>query len=91
VGTKNILEAALQSGVKRVLYASSTTIYGIEKGIPFQIPINESQPFLSQYIRTDQLQCRECDMSYHTSKVMAEQLLAWYGLNKKLETIALRF
>jgi len=33
--TLNVAKAALSNGVKRVIYASSTTIYGIEKGIPF--------------------------------------------------------
>ena len=91
VGTKNILETALENNIKRVIYASSTTIYGIERGIPFQTPINEQQPFISQYLQADDLHCRECDLSYHTSKVMAEQLLAWYGFSKKIQTVALRF
>ena len=90
-GTNNVLKAALENKIKRVIYASSTTIYGIEKGIPFDIPITENQKFVSQYISSDKLSCRDVDLSYHMSKVMAEQIVAWYGLNKKLETIALRF
>lgn len=89
--TGYVASAAVQNGIKRMIHGSSTTIYGIERGIPFQIPITESQPFVSQYLKTDDLSCRECDMSYHTSKVMAEQIIAWYGLNKKLQTVALRF
>lgn len=89
--TLNVLKAALGNGVKRVIYASSTTIYGIEKGIPFQTPITESQPFVSQYLTADKLSTRDVDLSYHMSKVMAEQILAWYGLNKKIQTAALRF
>ncbi len=87
----NIVKAAVESNLKRIIYASSTTIYGIEKGIPFKIPINEDQLFVSQYISVDQLTCRDVDLSYHISKVMAEQIMAWYGLNKKIQTIALRF
>lgn len=89
--TLNVLRAALETGVKRVIYASSTTIYGIEKGIPFQTPITENQPFVSQYLKADQLSTRDVDLSYHMSKVMAEQVVAWFGLNKKIQTIALRF
>lgn len=89
--TFNVMKAATANNVKRVVYASSTTIYGIEKGIPFSIPITESQPLVSQYIKADRLSCRDVDLSYHVSKVMAEQMMAWYGLNKKIETVALRF
>lgn len=89
--TQNVCSVACELGIKRVVYASSTTIYGIERGIPFTTPITEDQSFVSQYLKEDQLSCREADLSYHMSKVMAEQVLAWYGLNKKVETIALRF
>lgn len=89
--THNVAKAALVNNLHRVIYASSTTIYGVEKGIPFQIPIKEDQRFVSQYIPATKLSCREVDLSYHVSKVMAEQIMAWYGLNKKIQTIALRF
>lgn len=87
----NVVKAASELGLKRVIYASSTTIYGIEKGIPFKTPITENQPFVSQYITANQLSCRDVDLSYHVSKVMAEQIMAWYGLNKKIQTTTLRF
>ncbi len=90
-GTHNVARAAEENGVKRLIYASSTTIYGIEGGIPFSFPITEDQKFVSQYLNADDLSIRDIDLSYHTSKVMAEQIMAWYGLNKKLQTIALRY
>lgn len=90
-GTVNILKAAAESGLKRLVYASSTTFYGIEGGIPFAVPIKEDQQVVSQYIKADQLKTRDVDLAYHMSKVMAEQALAWYGLNKKMQTVALRF
>lgn len=91
VGTLNVVKAALENNLERMIYASSTTIYGIEKGIPFKIPIKESQLFVSQYIPSEKLFCRDVDLSYHMSKVMAEQIIAWYGLSKKIQTVALRF
>ncbi len=91
LASHNVVKAAIANGLKRVIYASSTTIYGIEKGIPFKIPIKEDQSFVSQYITADRLSCRDVDLSYHMSKVMAEQIMAWYGLNKKIQTTALRF
>lgn len=90
-GTLNVAKAAFENSVKRVIYASSTTIFGIEKGIPFKTPIKEDQLFVSQYLKAENLSCRDADLSYHMSKVMAEQVLAWYGLRKKLQTVALRF
>lgn len=89
--TLNVAKAATEVGAKRIVYASSTTIYGIERGIPFKTPITESQPFVSQYLKSTDLSMRDVDLSYHMSKVMAEQIMAWYGLNKKIQTIALRF
>ncbi|MDE1825660.1 MAG: NAD(P)-dependent oxidoreductase [Candidatus Micrarchaeota archaeon] len=89
--THNIAKAAVENGVKRIIYASSTTIYGIERGIPFKTPITENQAFVSQYITANMLSCRDVDLSYHMSKVMAEQIMAWYGLTKKIQTVALRF
>ena len=77
-GTHNIARAAEELGVKRIIYASSTTVYGIEQGIPFAIPIKESQPIVSQYISAGQLSCRDVDISYHVSKVMAEQIRQLY-------------
>ncbi|MEK7556695.1 MAG: NAD(P)-dependent oxidoreductase [Patescibacteria group bacterium] len=88
--TLNVAEAALANRVRRIIFASSTTIYGIERGIPFQTPIAENQPFVSQYLTANRLSSRDVDLSYHISKVMAEQILAWYGLNKKIETATLR-
>lgn len=90
-GTRNVARAALENGVKRIIYASSTTIYGIEGGIPFSYPVTEQQPFVSQYIKADDLHTRDIDLSYHMSKVMSEQIMAWYGLNRKIQTIALRY
>ena len=89
--TLNVIKAALANNIKRVVYASSTTIYGIEKGIPFEKPIKEHQKFISQYLKAGDLACRDIDLAYHVSKVMAEQILAWHGLTKKVQSIALRF
>lgn len=89
--TLHVVKAAIENNVKRVVYASSTTIYGIERGIPFSVPIQEDQLFVSQYIAASDLSCRDADLAYHTSKVIAEQILAWHGLMKKIQTTSLRF
>lgn len=41
LASHNVMKAAIENDLKRIIYASSTTIYGIEKGIPFKIPIKE--------------------------------------------------
>ncbi len=46
---------------------------------------------MSQYLKADSLSCADEDLAYHVSKVQTEQLLAWFGLTKKIETRALRF
>lgn len=89
--TFHVVKAALARGAKRIIYGSSTTLYGVEKGIPFSVPIKENQPFVSQYISADRLSCRDVDLAYHVSKVIAEQIIAWHGLMKQIQTVALRF
>jgi len=89
-GTLNVAQAAVENKIKRLVYTSSTTYYGVEKGIPFIRPIKESNPTITQYTKPEDLSCRDCDIAYSTSKVIAEQILANYGLTKKLEVIILR-
>ncbi len=91
IGTFNVARAALENKVKRFIYASSTSYYGLEKGIPYMKPIKETNPVVAQYLKVDDLKCRDSDIAYSTSKVIAEQILANYGLRKKFEVIILRF
>jgi nucleoside-diphosphate-sugar epimerase len=89
-GTLNVVQAAVENNVKRIIYTSSTSYYGLERGIPFVKPIRESNPVITQHLKAEDLNCRDCDIAYSTSKVIAEQILANYGLRKKLEVIILR-
>lgn len=89
-GTFNVAQAAMKSKIKRFIYTSSTSYYGIEKGIPFVKPIKESNPVMTQHVKIEDLNCRDCDIAYSTSKVIAEEILANYGLTKKFEVIILR-
>lgn len=88
--TLNIANACVENNVKRLIYASSTGYYGVEKWIPYQKPIKESSLVISQYADVNDLHCRDCDINYSTSKVIAEQILANFWLTKKLQTIILR-
>jgi nucleoside-diphosphate-sugar epimerase len=90
LGTYNVAQAAVECKVKRLIYASSTSYYGVEEGIPFVKPIKESNPVLTQHVKIENLKCRDCDIAYSTSKVISEQILANYGLTKNIEVIILR-
>ncbi len=92
-GTLNVTQAALENGIKRLIFASSTSYYGIEKGISVKTPVREDNLVLTQRVKAEQLtnETRDCDIAYSTSKVIAEQILANYGMTKKFEVVVLRF
>jgi nucleoside-diphosphate-sugar epimerase len=89
-GTFNVAQAAMENKVKKLVFTSSTSYYGIEKGIPEPDKITETAPILTQKFNVNDLDCRDCDIAYSTSKVIAEQILANYGLTKKMQVIMLR-
>lgn len=93
IGTFNVAEAAMKSGVKKLIFTSSMSYYGMEKGMPLEIPVLEKGTVLTQRVNVKDLPktVRDCDISYSTSKVIAEQILANYGLTKKMQVIILRF
>ena len=62
-GTVNILEAARQNGVKKIIIASSSSVYGVNKKVPFA----ESDPVfsaISPYAAT-KLACESLGHVYH--------------------------
>jgi nucleoside-diphosphate-sugar epimerase len=84
----NVMESAVQKGLKRFVYASSIGYYGVNvegRLMPEYLPIDEK-------IRIAAID-GACDgklNSYNQSKVMAEQICAYYGTNRMIETIVLR-
>lgn len=89
-GTFNIAQAAMECGVKKFIYTSSTSYFGIENGIPYVKPIKNENPIMTQHVKVEDLTCRDCDIAYSTSKVIGEQVLANFGLTKKMQVIILR-
>jgi nucleoside-diphosphate-sugar epimerase len=91
VGTLNVVKAAIENKVRRLIYVSSTTYYGVERGIPVKLPLKEDNQIVPMYLKADDLKCRDCDLMYSESKIIAENILAFYGLLKKIQIIILRF
>ncbi|MBU2101280.1 NAD(P)-dependent oxidoreductase [Patescibacteria group bacterium] len=89
-GVLNVVKAAVENDVKRIVYSSSTGYYGLERGVTYVEPIREPNSVITQHLKADDMDCRDCDVAYSTSKVIAEQILANYGLRKKIEVIILR-
>lgn len=87
-GTLHILKAAQEAKVRRVIYTSSTAYYGCDirgKLTPRYFPIDEAHPPASAPgVSEGGLE------EYNQSKVMIEELLAYYGRNRLVETVALR-
>ncbi len=91
-GTFNVAQAAMENKIKRLIFTSSTSYYGIEKGLTVKTPILESSPILTQHTNAEDLtdETRPCDIAYSTSKVITEQILANYGMSKMIEVVILR-
>lgn len=91
-GTFNVAQACMENGVKRLIFTSSMSYYGMEKGMPIKTPVTEESTILTQRIKVEDLsqEVRDCDIAYSTSKVIGEQILANYGMTKKFEVVILR-
>jgi len=92
IGTFNVAQACMENGVKKLIFTSSMSYYGMEKGMPIKVPVVEDSTILTQRVKTEELPStvRDCDVAYSTSKVIGEQILANYGMRKKFEVIILR-
>jgi len=75
LGTYNLLEAAHQSGISRFINASSSSVYGVIKTVPFR-----EEMCLNQTISP-----------YAATKLAAEQLCSNYSHLYGMRTISLRF
>jgi len=87
-GTLSVLQASTAAGVRRMVFLSSVGYYGVNiRGYlyPAYFPIDEAHPIASM----DGQSIGALD-EYNQSRVIAEQLVAYYGTNGLLETLALR-
>jgi UDP-glucuronate 4-epimerase len=75
IGTYNLLEAARQAGVRRFIAASSSSVYGVLKTVPFR----------------EDMALTETISPYAATKLAAEQLCSNYSHLYGMRTINLRF
>ena len=75
LGFVHILEECRQAGVKRIIYASSSSVYGLNNTVPFS--------------ETDSIE--KCNSPYAASKRAMEIYAQTYSQLYQLETIGLRF
>jgi UDP-glucuronate 4-epimerase len=74
-GTFNLLDAARQGGVPRFICASSSSVYGVLKTLPFR----------------EELALNQTISPYAATKLAAEQLCSNYSHLHGLRTVSLRF
>ncbi len=67
IGTQNVLEAARQNNVKRVVYVSSASVYGSENKVPFKesMIVKGSSPYALSKLIGEQL----CDLYLNLYKL----------------------
>src|SRR5467141_2574697 len=75
VGTLHLLEAARMTGVQRFVFASSSSVYGISKTVPF----------------SEELHLTQTISPYAATKVAGEFLCSTYSHLYKMRIVALRF
>ncbi|MFA5061413.1 MAG: NAD(P)-dependent oxidoreductase [Candidatus Pacearchaeota archaeon] len=91
VGTLNVIKACIEKDVKKLIYISSTAYYGAERGIPIKFPLKEDNKIVPMYLKAEDIECGDGSLAYPESKIIAENILAFYGLTKKMQIIILRF
>jgi UDP-glucuronate 4-epimerase len=75
LGTLNLLEAACKSGVNKFIFGSSSSVYGVNKKIPFA----EADPLLKPV------------SPYAATKIAGEALCSCYAAVYNLPVVSLRF
>lgn len=92
IGTRNVLEASLQAGVKRVVFTSSgATVAGWEKVEPYASLVAGKYDLLPENIPliNEDMATRPANM-YASTKVWGESIARHYAENHDLEVVCLR-
>ncbi len=74
-GTLHLLEGARRTGVERFIFASSSSVYGVSKVVPF----------------SEELHLTQTNSPYAATKIAGEFLCSTYSHLYKMRVVALRF
>jgi len=77
VGTYNVFQAALEAGIRRIVYASSCHVVRFKTNLPDRLPLDVGDPY-------------EPETIYGASKAFGEVLGRYYHDHHGLESIAIR-
>jgi nucleoside-diphosphate-sugar epimerase len=77
-GTFNVLQACADTGVRRVVSASSAQVYGLAQAPPECVPLDEAHP----------LRPGNC---YALSKIAGEQAADYFSANRDVTVVSFRF
>lgn len=96
VGTQAVAEAAVGAGVRRLVYTSSTSYYGAQRGFPLRARrLREDSPnglqrCLGRPMPDMADPYNRAAVGYMCSKIAAEACLGAYALSRRLEVVVLR-
>ncbi len=94
VNTFRVAEACVHTGVRRLVYASSTSYYGYESDIPRPMPIGDpmtEKNVIQLLLPGPKPAKNKFGVAYGCSKVGGETVVSYYGLVGLLDVLILRF
>ena len=77
-GTFNVLQACADTGVQRVVSASSAQVYGLAQAPPRYVSLDEAHPLRP-------------GNSYALSKIAGEQAADYFSVNREMTVVSFRF
>jgi nucleoside-diphosphate-sugar epimerase len=90
IGTYHVARAAADTGVRRLILASTVAVHGVESGIPVVPALTPQTPYITQRVSAEDVAATDAELSYAVTKAMAEQVVAWFGFTRRLQTVCLR-
>ncbi len=89
-GTYTALCAAVDAGVEQFIFASSIAVHGVEEGIAPVGHLDIHTGYFGSRCHDVDPQVTDAQLAYAASKAMAEQLVAWFGLTRRLRCVTMR-
>ena len=83
-GTFNVFQAACESGVKRIIFASSGTVYG------FDLKLTPKDKLLPKYLPIDEDSPLKISTAYALTKIIGERIAEFFNMQYGVTTVSLR-